>query len=127
MGFLPRLISDLVTFRAQEALDKQKEKEQKKGKLKTLQGLQQDAQKRAKQFEKKVSCVFHDDQEPSPFCTIHLSCGHRLELFVVYVRTCVLYVCLEYCVRFPPFSSVSATVGGGDDWDREHGVGGRGR
>lgn len=88
-GIPPRLVSDLVTFCAQEALDKQKEKEQKKGKLKTLQGLQQDAQKRAKQFEKKVSCVCH---EPSPFCTIHLSCGHRLESFVVYVHAYCMYV-----------------------------------
>ena len=63
IGCLVR-ISEMVPFKpcshlccAQEAIDKQKEKEQKKYKAKTLQGLQQDAQKRAKQFEKKVSCV----------------------------------------------------------------------
>ena len=57
---LSSLVPISFLHHAQEVADKQKEKERKK----TLQGLQKDAQKRSKQFEKKVSCVFHADEAP---------------------------------------------------------------
>ena len=72
-----------VPSHSQEAIDKQKEKEQRKSKLKSLKGLQQDAQKRSKQFEKKVSCVLQKDKH-----LLSLNVRHLSECIPLHVLSC---------------------------------------